>query len=110
MDDQEAIRHLLGKALSTTCTSVGQLSDASQCCKEVERTGATAIVMDCDMPLMAGDQATRAIKSRHPHVHVVGFTGGVEGARRLSSAGADAVFDKCDIAGLAQHLAELQAP
>ena len=54
------------------------------------------IVMDVAMPVMPGDEATRQIKRRLPHVRVVGLSMFEEPgvAQRMREAGADAYLSK----------------
>jgi DNA-binding NarL/FixJ family response regulator len=96
VDDNPRTRRALKALLSVhpEIEIVGEASNGREAIAAVETTRPGVILMDVQMPVMDGLEATRRIKSRWPQVRVIALTMYPiyeEGAR---SAGADAFLVK----------------
>jgi len=110
VDDTPEIRRMLTSRLKATHEIVGELSDGYAAASEVEETQPDVVIMDFKMPTVSGIHATREVKTLFPHVVIVGFTSSEEDVRRrMVQAGADAVFAKEDVVGLAEFVDALRA-
>jgi CheY-like chemotaxis protein len=98
VDDSERIRDVVTELLERRagCTVVGEASNGREALDLLTRVECDLVVMDLRMPVMDGLEATRAIRQRHPHITVVGFTSANDpvAAQAMLDAGADAHFDK----------------
>ena len=76
MDDhapvRKGIRQLL--ELKTDYEIVGEGSNGMEAVTQVEQLHPDIVLMDMNMPVMSGVEATRAIKERHPQVKVLALT------------------------------------
>lgn len=103
VDDLPEVRHLLEVGLSRVpqVRLVGQAQDGRQAIEKMELLRPDLVVMDLQMPIMDGVEATRAIKQLWPLVEVIGFTSSsVDGHDAMSEAGATESFSKTDVKGL----------
>ncbi len=107
VDDRPEIRHLVRRVLPARFEVVGELDDGSSCARTVAELEVSVVSMDCDMLVVAGDQATREVKEHRPDAWVIGFTSGAGNQQLLLGAGAGAVFDKSDIGALVTFLEAL---
>src|SRR5690348_3711715 len=86
--------------LSTTpdIEVVGQATTGEEAISSVERLGPHVVVMDIRMPRMDGITATREIKDKYPHVHIIGLSEYAYGyhADAMLKAGAAAVHQKAE--------------
>lgn len=75
-DDQAIARHGLQMILSTAddLKIVGQAQDGEEALTLVGQTQPDLVLMDLKMPRLNGIQATRQIKARFPHVHILVLT------------------------------------
>jgi CheY-like chemotaxis protein len=106
-DDHAPLRALLRELLGPReCVVVGEAEDGAQAVELVDELACDAVIMDLNMPVMNGLDATALIRARHPGVHIVAFTSSTEPevVAGLLSAGADAHFSKLDYNGLIDHL------
>lgn len=73
----------------------------------MEETTPDVVVMDLEMPVMNGIDATREIKERWPNVTVLGYTAHAHADRvnELLAAGATANFFKTEFTELAEAIA-----
>jgi CheY-like chemotaxis protein len=96
VDDYLPVRKLIAELLpSAFCTVVGEAADGQAALDLLAAAGCDLVVMDVNMPVMSGVEATRVITRRHPTVKVVAFTSAeASGARQMIDAGAAACFDK----------------
>jgi DNA-binding NarL/FixJ family response regulator len=78
-DDHRLIRQALTDLFDGTSdiTVVGECADGSEVAAAVEATRPDVVLMDLQMPVMDGLQATRALLASHPEVQVVVLTGGL---------------------------------
>ncbi len=91
---------------------VGTANEGASALKACERTAPDAVLMDIRMPGMDGIEATRAIKSRWPGIHVVFLTtfSDDESVRAALQAGGEGYLLKSSpAAGMAQRLRALGA-
>jgi CheY-like chemotaxis protein len=110
-DDHAPLRALLRELLGPRdCVVVGEAEDGARAVELVDEIGCDAVIMDLNMPVMNGMEATSIIRARHPDVHIVAFTSSTEPeiVAGLLSAGADAHFSKLDYNGLIDHLVSLR--
>lgn len=98
VDDLPEIRYLLEVALSREAKVrlVGQAENGQQALEKIELLRPDLVVMDLQMPVVDGVEATRGIREQWPDVEVVGFTSSanVEGGDAMRAAGATASFEK----------------
>lgn len=76
VDDSAPVRSQLKKLLElkTTCEIVGEGSNGEEALDGVETFRPDVVLMDMNMPVMSGVEATRRIKERHPSVKVLALT------------------------------------
>jgi signal transduction histidine kinase len=76
VDDHAAVRKSIRQLLElkTTFEIVGEGSNGMEAVAAVDRLKPDVVLMDMNMPVMSGVEATRAIKERHPHVKVLALT------------------------------------
>jgi CheY-like chemotaxis protein len=106
-DDHAPLRALLRELLGPRdCVVVGEAEDGARAVELVDEVPCDAVIMDLNMPVMNGLDATALIRARHPDLHIVAFTSSTEPevVAALLSAGADAHFSKLDYNGLIDHL------
>jgi DNA-binding NarL/FixJ family response regulator len=89
---QSGLRALL--ATSPEVTVIGEAADGQEALQLVEETQPDVVLMDIQMPVMDGLQATRQIKSHWPEIKVIALT--MYGATRVKAlaAGVDAFLIK----------------
>ena len=107
VDDSPEVRTSLRRSLRDDCEIVAELSDGYAAAAEVEETQPDVVIMDMQMPVVDGAQATRQIKALFPHVVVIGYTSDPSSAGELNAAGPDASFLKPDSRALRDHLRSL---
>jgi signal transduction histidine kinase len=76
VDDHESIRKSLRQLieLKKDFQVVGEGSNGSEAIERVDSLGPDIVLMDMNMPVMDGVQATRIIKERHPDIQVLALT------------------------------------
>jgi DNA-binding NarL/FixJ family response regulator len=86
-DDHRLIRQALADLFAGTpdILVVGECSDGGQVVGAVAETLPDVVLMDLQMPVMDGLQATRALLETHPEVRVVVLTGGLTPATALEA-------------------------
>ena len=99
VDDTDSIRMLLRSLLEGVCDVVGEATQGRQALRLTEELRPDLVVMDFQMPIMGGVEATREIKARWPEVDIVGYTSvpESEGAEEMAAAGASESFDKLNL-------------
>jgi signal transduction histidine kinase len=76
VDDHDSIRKSLRQLIELRAEFevVGEGSNGSEALERTELLNPDIILMDMNMPVMDGVQATRVIKERHPNVQVLALT------------------------------------
>ena len=76
VDDSAPVRNQLKQLLElkTTCEIVGEGTNGEEAVEGVETFSPDVVLMDMNMPVMSGVEATKRIKERHPHVQVLALT------------------------------------
>jgi DNA-binding NarL/FixJ family response regulator len=95
-DDHSKSRKGL-RALLATCPAVGAIMEAKdgrEAAKVVEECQPDAVLMDIQMPVWDGFEATRYIKARWPDIKVIALTIHASWQPAAMSAGADAFLLK----------------
>ncbi len=95
-DDNPRARHGMAALMSThpEINIVGEASNGREAIIAVETAHPDVILMDVQMPIMDGVEATRQIKSRWPQVRVVALTIYPDREEEARSAGVDAFLLK----------------
>src|SRR5438093_9649191 len=75
-NDQEVVREGLRAILGTASNIqvVGAAADGAEAVELVEKTKPDVVLMDLNMPVISGVQATRAIREKFPSVKVLVLT------------------------------------
>ena len=109
VDDSDAIRSMLRMRLEAEgCAIAGEASDGIAAVQQVELLRPDVVIMDLEMPGLAGDEATVRLLQLVPATRVIGYTSSSQDARRrMLDAGAEAAFDKQDFKGLAAYVATI---
>jgi DNA-binding NarL/FixJ family response regulator len=109
VDDNIPIRRLLRRFLQThdTIEVVGEADNGLVAVELVEELLPDAVIMDVQMPVMSGIEATRQIKVCHPDVAVIAFTSSLDESilEQMSEAGASLYLPKdCDLTDIASAI------
>jgi DNA-binding NarL/FixJ family response regulator len=78
-DDHPLIREALTALFDGTedIVVVGEVSDGTEVLEAVTRWRPQVVLMDLQMPVMDGLEATRLLQAEHPEVRVIVLTGGL---------------------------------
>jgi DNA-binding NarL/FixJ family response regulator len=97
-DDRQATREGLQALLSLypQVEVVGAVRNGREALRSVRECQPHLILMDMQMPVMDGVEATRRIKAQWPEVKVVALTIHPKYRTEVLAAGADAFLYKCD--------------
>ena len=96
-DDTASIRGLLRTLLEEKQFEIiGEAVNGRAAIELVEELAPDVVIMDYQMPILGGIDATKEIKARHPAVAVFGFTSVLieDAEQKMLEAGATASFDK----------------
>jgi DNA-binding NarL/FixJ family response regulator len=109
VDDSRPIRRVLRRFLQThdTIAVVGEADNGLVAVELVEELLPDAVIMDVQMPVMSGIEATRQIKVRHPDVAVIAFTSSLDQSvlEQMFEAGASLFLSKdCDLTDIASAI------
>lgn len=76
VDDHAAVRRNLRQLieLKGPYVVVGEGSNGAEAVERVEELAPDIVLMDMNMPVMTGAEATKVIKERHPHIKVLALT------------------------------------
>lgn len=76
VDDHQMVREGLRSLLENydDVAVIGEAADGSEAIQSVDRLHPAVVVMDINMPKTNGIDATMEIKSRHPHIAVIGLS------------------------------------
>lgn len=101
VDDNDEMRAVLRDIVDADprLRVVGQASNGRDALLKVDVLEPDVVVMDVEMPLLGGIEATRRIKERRPHVGVVGCTAMEDPRvrREMREAGASAHIVKSKV-------------
>ena len=77
-------------------TVVGEACNGAEAIDQVEVLRPSVVVMDINMPVMNGIEATAAIKGRHPDIPVIGLSVQADGANEeaMKQSGAATLLTK----------------
>ena len=90
VDDEEGIRASVRLLIErrTTFEVVGEAADGLAAIELVERLQPDVVVMDVQLPVLGGVEATLKIKERWPHIYVLAFTADESACGDMLAAGA----------------------
>ena len=76
VDDHAAVRKSLRQLLELkgSYLVVGEGANGAEAVERVEELKPDIVLMDMNMPIMTGAEATKVIKERHPHIKVLALT------------------------------------
>ena len=96
VDDSEAILNVMWRALNSSqgIEVIGSASNGAEAVARSEDLRPDVVIMDVEMPIMGGLEATRAIKRAHPSIVVVLVSGSASLQTTCLSAGADGYIAK----------------
>ena len=96
VDDSEAILGFMWRALNSRqgIEVIGSASNGAEAVAISEDLHPDVVIMDVEMPIMDGLEATRRIKRSHPAISVVLVSGSVDLLAASVSAGADGYIAK----------------
>jgi CheY-like chemotaxis protein len=112
VDDVADIRSLIGLLLAEKGHQVvGEAADGREAVEVVLSLSPDVVIMDWQMPVMDGLEATRRICEQSPGMRVVAYSSADDPVMRAAflDAGAIAYHDKTDIAGLESAIAQVAA-
>ena len=98
VDDFEHVRQSLGNILqySKELRVIGEASNGLEAIEAVEALKPDVVLMDLEMPVMGGLEATRRIKEEQPEIGIVivSIHGSQDDRERAIRAGSDAFVEK----------------
>jgi DNA-binding NarL/FixJ family response regulator len=98
VDDMASVRQGLRTILQLAedFEVVGEACDGLEAIRAVNHLNPEVVIMDLEMPVLGGLEATKRIKEQHPEIHIVIITihGGDEVREQAARAGSDAFVEK----------------
>ena len=96
VDDSEAILNFMSRALSSNLgiEVIGSASNGAEAVERADELLPDVVIMDVEMPIMDGLEATRRIKQAHPSIVVLLVSGSAGLVTACLSAGADGYIAK----------------
>jgi CheY-like chemotaxis protein len=118
VDDDEPSRNLMRAILTSAGASVDEASNGEEAVAAYDREHHDAVLMDIQMPLLDGMEATRIIRAKEtqgdaPHTIIIAVTAHAmaEHRQRCLDAGMEAVMTKpIEPLSIVDEVAELLAP
>ena len=107
VDDNPDLRYLTRLVIeSESCEIVGEGSNGFEALSIAADLEPDVVVIDLNMPLMNGVEATRLLRERFPDLRIIVMTGSDDPdlSKEIDAAGADFAIDKSHIDDLVLHL------
>jgi PAS domain S-box-containing protein len=97
-DDHQVVRQGLISLLNRQADlrAIGEAADGSEAVEQVDILNPDVALIDAEMPVMDGVEATRRVRERHPDMIIIGISAHDEGyvRREMLEAGADTFMSK----------------
>lgn len=107
-DDDKDLRYMLKYLIESTTNFVvvAEAGNGEEAVAECEKHQPDLVIMDVQMPVMDGIEATRRIKDRWPRMFVLGLTAFTDYPEIMLGAGADKCLLKTESYGSLTHVME----
>ena len=107
-DDDKDLRYMLKYLIESTTNFivVAEAGNGEEAVAQCEKHQPDLVIMDVQMPVMDGIEATRRIKDRWPRMFVLGLTAFSDYPEILLGAGADKCLLKTESYGSLTHVME----
>ena len=107
-DDDKDLRYMLKYLIESTTNFVvvAEAGNGEEAVAQCEKHQPDLVIMDVQMPVMDGIEATRRIKDRWPRMFVLGLTAFTDYPEILLGAGADKCLLKTESYGSLTHVME----
>ena len=107
-DDDKDLRYMLKYLIESTTNFVvvAEAGNGEEAVAQCEKHQPDLVIMDVQMPVMDGIEATRRIKDRWPRMFILGLTAFSDYPEILLGAGADKCLLKTESYGSLTHVME----